>query len=55
MAFFSMSRRLIELAAEATKNSERRKAMNDHLTVLEKIILDIPVKEDSEHSNNSHS
>lgn len=49
-----MSRRLIELASEASKNCERRKAMNEHLTALEKIILDIPCNEDSEQSKSSH-
>ena len=42
MAFFSFSRRLVQLASEASKNLARRKMLNEQIGNLEKLILDIP-------------
>ena len=42
MAFFSFSRRLIQLASQASKNPAKRKLLNEQIGKVEKLVFDIP-------------
>ena len=55
MAFFSFSRRLVQLASEASKNPARRKVLNKQIGNLERLILDIPCMPELEQSKCSAS